>query len=94
MTRIIKHIESWMDSRTNNAHEPESEIQAFSKPLIGFASGDDDLFSYLKIDIGYDFYWTPKEAFRTAFPGEKVRPNELSVVSWVLPHTRSTRLAQ
>jgi epoxyqueuosine reductase QueG len=83
-----------MDSRANNALEPGSELKAFSNPLVGFASGDDDLFRFLKTDIGIEFYWTPEEAFSIAFPEEKVLPNELSVISWVLPQTKSTRLAQ
>lgn len=82
-----------MDSRANNAIEPESELKAFCKPLVGFALGEDDLFGFLKADIGFEFYWTPEEAFAIAFPEEKVQPNELSVISWVLPQTKSTRWA-
>ncbi|WP_163338665.1 hypothetical protein [Desulfopila sp. IMCC35008] len=64
-TRIF----SWMDDLANNAIEPESDHVAFGRPLIGFASGDDELFQFLKQDIGTDFYRTPAEAFQAAFPG-------------------------
>lgn len=94
MTCITEYIESWMGSRANNAIEPASELQAFSKPLVGFASGEDDLFGFLKADIGFEFYWTPEEAFSIAFPEENVRSNELSVIAWVLPQTKHTRLEQ
>jgi len=82
-----------MADRANNGIEPGSKLPAFAQPLVGFASGADDLFSFLKADIGPEFYWTPKEAFLTAFPGEKVLDDELYIVSWVLPQTEDTRLA-
>ena len=53
MVKITELIERWMDNLTNNALEPGSELKAFSKPLVGFASGDDELFSFIKDDIGY-----------------------------------------
>lgn len=93
MDNITQQIESWMDDPTNNALEPGSELRAFSTPLVGFAAGDDDLFSFLKEDIGSDFYWTPVEAFLSAFPDEEVDADELSVIAWVLPQTEHTRLA-
>lgn len=93
MDNITEHIEAWMDELENNALEPGSEVKAFAKPLVGFASGDDELFDFLKDDIGPDFYWTPMDAFTNAYPDEKVVPNELSVIAWVLPQTKQTRLA-
>ncbi len=93
MDQITKHIESWIDNIANNALEPGSELKAFDKPLIGLASGDDELFYFLKDDIGPDFYWTPERTFLLAFPDEKVRADELSVIAWVLPQTEHTRLA-
>jgi len=82
-----------MDDRANNAIEPGSELQAFAKPLVGFALGEEDLFRFLKADIGSEFYWTPEEAFSMVFHEEKVQADELSVIAWALPHTRHTRLA-
>jgi hypothetical protein len=61
--------------------------------LVGFASGEDELFFFLKADIGPEFYWTPEEAFLSTFPEEKIRADDLSVISWVLPQTEHTRLA-
>jgi ferredoxin len=93
MSKLTKLIEAWMANRANNALEPGSGFPAFAKPLVAIALGEDDLFQFLKADIGPQFYWTPKEAFCAAYPEEKVRADELSVVAWVLPQTEHTRLA-
>jgi epoxyqueuosine reductase len=93
MCQITEQIESWMADPANNAIEPGSVVPAFAKPLVGFALGEDELFTFLKADIGAEFYWTPEEAFSIAFPGETVLADELSVVAWVLPQTEHTRLA-
>ncbi len=82
-----------MNNLANNALEPGSELPAFTKPLVGFASGEDELFYFLKADIGSEFYWTPEEAFSSAFSDERVKADELSVIAWVLPQTKHTRLA-
>lgn len=94
MCQITSQIKAWMCNSSNNALDPESELPAFDAPLIGFASGEDELFNFLKNDIGADFYWTPKESFLLAFPNEKIKADELSILSWVLPQTANTRLAQ
>jgi len=55
-----------------------------------FSSGSDPLYSRLKSDIG-SFYWTPLEIFSLSFPESSVRPEELTIISWVLPQTAATR---
>ncbi len=93
MQWIIENIEQWMTNHDNNAIEPGSTLPAFATPLVGFASGDDDIFTFLKTDIGKDFYWTPLEAFSHAFPDKNVSAEDLSVIAWILPQTENTRLA-
>ena len=93
MKNVIQHLETWMANLANNGLEPGSHSPAFDKPLVGFAAGDDGLFAFLQQDIGADFYWTPQEAFTLAYPGEKVSAEELTVICWILPQTRETRLA-
>ena len=93
MDNITEKIELWMDDLRNNALEPGSQLKAFAKPLVGFASGDDELFNFIKNDIGPNFYWQPEDAFVAAFPDERVTPDELTVIAWVLPQTEQTRLA-
>ncbi len=93
MCKITDQIESWLADRDNNAIEPGSEVPAFAKPLVGFACGEDNLFTFLKADIGLRFYWTPEEAFSLAFPAETVRAEELTVIAWILPQAVQTRRA-
>ncbi len=93
MCQISEHIVSWMADPANNALEPGSDLPAFDQPLVGFAAGEDALFTFIKNDIGPAFYWTPEEAFKAAFPAETVRADELSVIAWILPQTLHTRLA-
>jgi epoxyqueuosine reductase len=93
MDQIVTKIHNWMENIVNNALMPESKLHAFANPIIGCARGDDPLFIFLKEDIGPDFYWTPEDAFKAAFPGKKVLPEELSVIAWILPQTEHTRIA-
>jgi epoxyqueuosine reductase QueG len=60
---------------------------AWDKPLIGFADGRDPLFSEIKDSTGD--YWTPQDAFKIAFPD--IQPENLTVISWVLPQTPATK---
>jgi epoxyqueuosine reductase QueG len=66
-------------------HEP-----AWAEPLVGFARGDDPLFEQYKEYVG-PAHWTPIEAFSQAFPAAEAPPEELTVISWVLPQTAATR---
>ena len=93
MQELIETVRGWMADRTNNAISPGSDQPAFDLPLVGCAAGNDPMFDFLKQDIGPEFYWTPLEAFLTAFPESSVRAEELSVISWVLPQTERTRAA-
>ena len=93
MDRIAADIYTWMEDFANNALTPESDLPAFDRPVIGCARGNDPLFSFLKEDIGPDFYWTPVDAFKAAFPDAEVVSEDLSVIAWVLPQTEQTRKA-
>lgn len=68
-------------------HFPE---QAFGEPLVGFANGDDPLFQEMKEHVG-PFHMTPLELFQMSFPDQRVTPEELTVISWVLPQTEATK---
>lgn len=90
---ITTQIIAWLADSANNVLAPDSPFPAFEAPLVGAAAGDDPLFAFLKKDIGEDFYWTPEEAFKRAFPQSSVDAGELTVLAWVLPQTERTRLA-
>jgi epoxyqueuosine reductase QueG len=57
-------------------------------PLLGTAQGNDPLFETFKDKVN-ERHWLPAEAF--AAGGYKAAPEELSVVSWILPHNPSTK---
>ena len=84
---IVRYTASSENSlRFEGAHEP-----AWAEPLVGFSRGDDPLYSKFKEGIG-PFYWTPHEIFTATFPGLRVEPGALTVISWILPQTEQTRL--
>ncbi len=76
-------------SPENTLYEEKYE-QAFAEPLIGFSKGDDPLYQFFKEDIG-DFYLTPLEIFADAYPRLQVASNQLTIISWILPHTEATK---
>jgi epoxyqueuosine reductase QueG len=57
---------------------------------VGFCRGDDPLFAALKDHVG-PFHWTPAEIFESTFPGSGTVPEDLTVISWVLPHIKATK---
>ncbi|MYL84091.1 4Fe-4S ferredoxin [Desulfovibrio aerotolerans] len=92
-TAIARDIMAWMADPANNALAPGLDEPAFDTPLVGCASGTDPLFAWLRDDIGSDFYWTPTEPLQLAFPERTIRPEDVTVIAWVLPQTARTREA-
>jgi ferredoxin len=74
-----------------NSLRNEIDEPAWDEPLIGFSRGDDSLYAELKEQIG-PFYWTPLDIFKDTFPDLVIAPGELTVIAWVLPQTRATKL--
>jgi hypothetical protein len=60
--------------------------------LIGFASGADQIWQEYQECVG-PFHWTPWEVFAQHCLEESEGAEELSVVSWVLPHRAAIRKA-
>jgi epoxyqueuosine reductase len=90
---LIKSIiTNYANSSGNTLMNAENE-SAWEKPLIGFANGADPIWDELKKDIG-SFYWTPAEIFSLTFPSVKASPEELVVISWILPQTARTKADQ
>jgi epoxyqueuosine reductase QueG len=52
--------------------------------------GDDPIFQLYKDRVG-PFHWTPLEIFRLAFPDDPAKADELTVISWILPHTETVK---
>jgi hypothetical protein len=79
-----------VNSPLNTLKNTKNE-RAFEEPLVGFSRGDDSLFESYKDHVG-PFHWTPLEIFQQSFPGITVKPGQLTVISWVLPHTIQTKI--
>jgi len=77
-------------------HSPENSLQdaaqekAWADPLVGFSAGEDPIHEGIKDLIG-PFYWTPLEIFRLTFPKMQIVPDQLTVISWILPQTEATK---
>ncbi len=95
MSRWLRQsIKDFCNDSEHNALGDEGNEKIWEEPVIGFSRGDDLLYNRLKEDIGA-FYWTPLEIYRKTFPREKeVTSDELTVISWVLPHTGQTKREQ
>ena len=84
-------IVKYAASDENSLHLEGTREPAWGEPLVGFSRGDDPLYQGFKEDIG-PFHWTPAEIFSATFPDVQAAPDELTVVSWILPQTERTRL--
>ena len=87
-------IESWIQEYTatsprNSLRNSENE-KAWEEPLVGFSRGDDPIFQQYKEHVG-PFHWTPLEIFQLTFPNQPVKEEELTVISWILPHTEAIK---
>jgi epoxyqueuosine reductase len=69
----------------NKTHE-----KAFETSLVGFSRGDDPLYDAYKDHVG-PFYLTPWEIFALTFRDLSVKPEELTIISWILPQTEATK---
>jgi len=76
-------------SPLNTLGLPGGEV-AWDVPIVGFCRGDDPIYLEFKNHIG-DFYWTPLEIFERTFTGVKTTAKDLTVISWILPQTRTTK---
>ena len=87
---IEKLIKDFIDYSLENTLKNQDNDKAFETPLVGFSKGDDPLYEAYKEHVGA-FHWTPWEIFTRTFPELVVKQGELSVISWVLPMTESTK---
>jgi epoxyqueuosine reductase len=87
LTRVITDFVS--ASPLNTLGLPGGEV-AWDSPLVGFSRGDDLIYSEYKLHIG-DFYWTPQEIFQLTFPKVETNAADLTVISWILPQTQTTK---
>jgi len=91
--RIVTLVKEFVQNSSENVLEPGVEERAWDAPLVGFSQGRDPIYEWLKQDIG-EFLWTPMEALSLAFPQLQAEPDEITVISWVLPQTSATKRDQ
>jgi len=83
---IEAFIKSFTNGCSENSLKNRENDRAWADPLIGFSSGNDPIYQEFKRYIG-PFHWTPSEIFNQSFPELKVTQDQLTIISWVLPHT-------
>jgi len=89
-TWIEAAIRDFMATSPHNTLEDGTDEAAWDDVLVGFASGADPIWQQYKEYIGA-FHWTPLEVFSQHRPGETATPDELTVISWVLPQREGVR---
>lgn len=87
---VIKEIQRFVSESPDNRNPELDGIPNFTTPLVGFADVYDPLFLEFKNIIG-DFYLTPLEILKRSFPEHKGSWDGSSVISWILPFSKSIR---
>jgi len=85
-------IRDFIVTSPHNTMEDESKEAAWDDVLVGFSSGADPMWQQYKEYIGA-FHWTPWEVYTQHCPKEPAAPDELTVISWVLPQRKQVREA-
>ena len=75
---------------TVNTLQHDTREPAWADPLVGFARGEDAIWSQYKDVVG-PFHWLPEEIFALTFPDLDASAQDLTVVSWVLPQTEQVK---
>ena len=83
-------IKDFIDQSPENTLKNHDNDKAFETPLVGFSRGDDPLYNAYKDHVG-PFYLTPWEIFAVTDRVSSVKPEELTVISWILPQARKTK---
>lgn len=83
-------IMEFIGQSPENTLQNKANEKAFENPLVGFSGGGDPIFDAYKEHVG-PFHWTPWEIFTRSFPGLDVKPEELTLISWILPQTAATK---
>lgn len=91
-------IKDFIDHSPENTLKNRDNDRAFETPLVGFSRGDDPLYKEYKDHVG-PFHLTPREIFllgmltKAGYTSRDwdVKAKELTVISWILPHTNATK---
>lgn len=83
-------ISEFVQNSPENSLKIEPDEKAWDEVLVGFSSGADPLYEAYKDLVG-ELHWTPHEAFSIRFPEIVVSPEDLTVISWILPQREATK---
>ena len=83
-------ITEFVKNSPDNSLRMEPDEKAWDEVLVGFSSGADPLYEAYK-DLVWELHWTPLEAFSVQFPEVSVTPDDLMVISWILPQREATK---
>jgi epoxyqueuosine reductase len=87
---VSEFIEKFVKNSADNSLRMDPDEKAWDEVLIGFSSGADPLYEAYKDLVG-ETHWTPLEVFSIQFPDVAVSPDDLTVVSWILPQREATK---
>jgi epoxyqueuosine reductase len=87
---LVDTIENFVKESPENSLRMVPDERAFDEILVGFSSGADPLYNDYKELVG-PFHWTPVEILSLTFPECDFKPDELTVISWILPHRGATK---
>lgn len=93
MSVTNRDIEAFiLDYMADPAKNTMKEIEgvAFDTPLVGFSRAADELYPFYKQHIDPAFYRLPQEWLENVY-GRKFDPENVSVISWVVPQTEKNR---
>ncbi len=89
-TWLTELIDNFVKNSPENSLKMEPDEKAWDEVLVDFSSGADPLYEAYKDLVG-ELHWTPLEAFSIRFPDVTVIPEDLTVVTWVLPQREVTK---
>ena len=96
-TQASSHLTMWIESVVaeivagpNNAMGGSLDEPAWASALIGYANGADPIFASYKEHVGA-FHMTPVEIHNLIYPEALALPEQLTVISYILPQTAATK---
>jgi len=87
---LTELIDDFVKNSPENSLKMEPDEKAWDEVLVGFSSGADPLYEKYKDLVG-ELHWTPLEVFSIQFPDVMVNPEDLTVISWILPQRDATK---
>src|SRR4030042_43019 len=88
--RVEAIVKDFINNSPENTLQKWDNEKAFDRSLIGYSSGADPIFEDYRDHVG-PFYMTPWEVFILTFRDPSVKPEDLTVISLVLTHTRAVK---